>query len=159
MTELLDTLDNQLYAQPLDIFKGSSIGQHFRHILDFYLCLIKGIREGKVDYTNRDRNPMAETDVYFTKRAFCEIAELITQFSEGQSLQVLGDFSHQDVERPELLSSIGRELMYAYDHAVHHLAIIKIGIATMAPDLKVEPNLGIAPSTIKHRAAVEIVNA
>lgn len=159
MTELLDTLNNDLYAQPLDIFKGSSIGQHFRHILDFYLCLIKGIQAGIVDYTSRDRNPLAESDVHFTKTFFFEVAETLEGMSEEQPIQVWGDFSAKDVARPQLLSSIGRELMYAYDHAVHHLAIIKIGMTVIAPDLKIDQNIGVAPSTIKHREAAQIVNA
>lgn len=158
MTDLLDTLDNPLYAQPLEVFKGSSIGQHFRHILDFYLCLIKGIREGRIDYANRDRNPLAETDVHFTKQAFLEVSNNIGDFLEHQTLCVLGDFSDKIIERPELLTSVGRELMYAYDHAVHHLAMIKIGITSIAPEIKVDGNLGVAPSTIKHRAEAQIAN-
>ena len=150
MTHLLNQLNNEMYAQPLDIFKGSSIGQHFRHILDFYLCLIKGIQEGMVDYARRDRNPLVESDVNFTKSVFEEVE---------QPLQVLGDFSDKEVTRPYLLSSIGRELMYAYDHAVHHLAMIKIGIAVAAPDLVIDQNIGVAPSTIKHRSAVQTVGS
>ncbi|MFN7116147.1 MAG: hypothetical protein ACK4TA_05070 [Saprospiraceae bacterium] len=159
MTHLLNQLNNEMYAQPLDIFKGSSIGQHFRHILDFYLCLIKGIQEGMVDYARRDRNPLVESDVNFTKSVFEEVAQTIEAFSEEQPLQVLGDFSDKEVTRPYLLSSIGRELMYAYDHAVHHLAMIKIGIAVAAPDLVIDQNIGVAPSTIKHRSAVQTVGS
>ncbi len=159
ITGLLDTLNNQLYAQPLDVFNGSSIGQHFRHILDFYLCLIQGVQEGRVDYARRDRNPLAETDVLFTKDVFFEVAKKMEAFSEEQAIQVLGDFSDKETVRPSLASSIGRELMYAYDHAVHHLAIIKIGIATAAPGLSVDHTIGVAPSTIKHRNQVEVINS
>ncbi len=152
ITELLETLNNQMYAQPLEVFKGSSIGQHFRHILDFYLCLIRGVHEGTVDYARRDRNPLAESDVHFIKQAFYKVAQNINQFSEEAPLKVWGDFTTKAEQRPALYSSIGRELMFAYDHAVHHLAMIKIGIATVAPNLHLDLSLGVAPSTIKHRA-------
>lgn len=151
MISLLEALDNQTYAQPLEIFKGSSIGQHFRHILDFYLCLIKGINAGTVDYANRDRNPLAESDVQYTKQAFYEVSEAIEQFTEAQNIKVRGDFSAHDIERPELLSSIGREMMFAYDHAIHHLAMIKIGIDIVMPQLNIDNNIGVAPSTIQYR--------
>lgn len=152
ITNLLDTISNQIYTQPLDVFKGVSIGQHFRHILDFYLCLIKGMEQGTVDYAGRDRNPRAESDVYFIKQAFCDIAQMIDRFSEETPVKVWGDFSAQAEHRPVVVSSIGRELMFAYDHAVHHLAMIKIGIAAAAPHVHLDHNLGIAPSTIKHLA-------
>lgn len=152
ITELLDTMNNQIYAKPLEVFKGSSIGQHFRHILDFYLCLIKGVQEGTVDYASRDRNPLAESDVHFIKQAFCNVSQVINQFSEEAPVKVCGDFSIQTAQRPELWSSIGRELMFAYDHTLHHLAMIKIGIAAVAPDLQLDHTLGVAPSTMKHRA-------
>lgn len=159
MTDLLDMINNQIYTQPLEVFKGSSVGQHFRHILDFYLCLIKGIQAGTVDYAGRDRNPLAESDIHFIKQAFCNVSQTIDQFSEETQVKVRGDFSTQVEQRPELLSSIGRELMFAYDHAVHHLAMIKIGIAIVAPNLTLDSNLGVAPSTIKHRSGIEIVNS
>lgn len=156
MISLLETIDNQLYAQPLDVFKGSSIGQHFRHILDFYICLIKGNQVGIIDYANRDRNPLAESDVLFTKQAFHQIAEKIMQFTDDEAIRVRGDFSMDVTERPELISSVGRELMFAYDHAVHHLAMIKIGIEIAMPQIKMDHNIGVAPSTIKHRNGVVI---
>lgn len=151
MIALLEKLDNQIYTLPLDVFKGSSIGQHFRHILDFYNCLINGVQFGTVDYASRKRNPSAETDVEFTKMAFNQVSEMIHQFAEEEGIRVRGDFSTHITERPELLSSIGRELMFAYDHAVHHLAMIKIGIEMAMPQFPLDNNLGVAPSTIKHR--------
>lgn len=159
MTELLDTMNNEMYAQPLEIFKGSSIGQHFRHILDFYLCLIRGVHEGTVDYASRDRNPLAELDVHFIKQAFYKVAQNIDHFSEEAPVKVWGDFTTRTEQRPTLYSSIGRELMFAYDHAVHHLAMIKIGIATVAPNLNSDSSLGVAPSTIKHWAEMKIANS
>lgn len=159
MTDLLNRLDNQIYTQPLDVFKGSSIGQHFRHILDFYLCLIKGVQEGKVDYASRDRNPQAESDVHFVKHAFFKVAQTLEQFLEETPVKVCGDFSAWSEQRPELRSSIGRELMFAYDHTVHHLAMIKIGIAAVAPDLQLDSSLGVAPSTIKHWVQAKVVNS
>lgn len=150
---LLDQMDNETYAKPLELFKGSSIGQHFRHIMDFYRCLLKGVALGTVDYANRDRNLLAESDVEYAKNAFDEIAASIDQLAENLAIQVRGDFSSQmSTERPMLFSSVGRELMFAYDHAVHHLAMIKIGIEATAPQMQLEENLGVAPSTIKYWA-------
>ena len=43
-----------------------------------------------------------------------------------------------------------RKPMYAYDHAVHHLAMIKIGMKEACPAVRVGKNIGAAPSTVKH---------
>ncbi len=155
---LLGQMDNETYARPLAIFKGSSLGQHFRHIMDFYHCLLKGASLGTVDYANRDRNLLAESDVEYAKNTFDEIVASIDQLAENLTIQVRGDFSSQiSSDRPILLSSIGRELMFAYDHAVHHLAMIKIGIETTAPQIQMEENLGVAPSTVKYWATNAVV--
>ena len=152
ITKLLDIIDNQVYTKPLDIFKGSTVGQHFRHILDFYLCLLKGTKSGVIDYANRDRDPAIESDAQYAKTIFLRVSDTVMQLLETDTTQVYGDFSNESYEhRPLLHSSIGRELMFAHDHAVHHLAMIKIGIDAAGVSLTMDSNVGVAPSTIKHR--------
>jgi hypothetical protein len=56
--------------------------------------------------------------------------------------------------RPMATSSIGRELLYAYDHAVHHLAIIKLGIKAEIPDVEIDSNIGVAASTLRHQLSL-----
>jgi uncharacterized damage-inducible protein DinB len=154
ITQLLRTIDQPTYAKPLDIFNGASIGQHIRHILDFYGCLLRDVKAGKVDYANRSRNPLAETNPDYTLRAFRQIADEVEKLTESARLEVWGDFSKDEDEgRPVLESSVGRELMFAHDHAVHHLAIIKIGVQFALPNLQLDASLGVAPATVKHRVA------
>jgi len=44
-------------------------------------------------------------------------------------------------------------LLFFYDHAIHHLAIIKIGLLCHFPHVQAEKDLGVSPSTIKARVA------
>lgn len=151
MIELLDKLDEKIYSKPVALFNGSSIGQHFRHILDFYVCLFKGVNDGRVDYGNRQRDVLMETSPRYAQEILNEIIEKTVQLSEAQALTILADFSSDFNEnRPFVHSTIGRELMYAYDHAVHHLAMIKMGLKTVIPEFEIDRNIGVAPSTIKH---------
>jgi len=46
-----------------------------------------------------------------------------------------------------------RELQYNIEHAVHHLAIIKIGVKTLEDSFKLDDNFGIAASTIRNKNA------
>lgn len=150
---LLDQLPQPAYTLPLEVLHGSSIGQHFRHILDFYQCLLRDIPTGTVNYAHRDRNPLMESLPEAAGEAFVMLSETIQTLDEDCSLEVLGDFSTQDSndQRPVLHSSVGRELMYAHDHAVHHLALIRIGIKEAAPGIGFDPHLGYAPATVQHR--------
>ncbi|MDG2312138.1 MAG: hypothetical protein P8L64_07110, partial [Flavobacteriales bacterium] len=48
-------------------------------------------------------------------------------------------------------TTVERELAYCLDHAIHHLAIIKISLIESRIDLKMESNLGVASSTLRYR--------
>lgn len=153
ITLLLDSVDRGDYDKPLEIFNGATLGQHFRHILEFYQCLLQGIDQEIVDYAKRQRDPRIEKDPISARHAFQDVLLAVNQLEEHKILAVKADFSSETtIERPIVQSSVGRELMFAYDHAVHHLAIIKIGLQVCAPQLQIDPNLGVAPSTVKYRA-------
>ncbi|MBK7410731.1 MAG: hypothetical protein IPJ40_23365 [Saprospirales bacterium] len=60
---------------------------------------------------------------------------------ENAALPVQADFiPEEEAPRPTVQSSVGRELMYAFDHAVHHLAIVKMGLRQAQPDLPCRKN-------------------
>lgn len=151
MIELLERLDPQSYAKPLQLFNGSSIGQHFRHIIDFYGCLDRGISEGRIDYAKRQRDLRVETEPVYASGILNDLNNKLSEVDEESNLEVVADFSSElNEKRPVVLSTCGRELMYAYDHAVHHLAMIKMGLRVACPEVEVNKNLGVAPSTVKH---------
>jgi uncharacterized damage-inducible protein DinB len=149
---LLELLDEDVYTQSIPLFHGSTIGEHMRHILEFYICLIEGVGQATIDYNGRKRNKVLSEQINAAKATLAYINSAINQMSEGQDLQILNEFCTEEEEgRSQYYSSVGRELQYAFDHAVHHLAIIRMGIQTSFPHLQVDPELGIAPSTLKFR--------
>ena len=148
--DLLVRLDAYTYASPVEVFNGSTIGQHVRHILNFYQSVLTGLHTGIVDYARRERDPRVEESPAFAREAFEEVGRALKEVDETHLLRVLADFTtEEDEHRPLLNSSAGRELMFAFDHAVHHLAIIRIGLQLARPDLFLEEELGVAPSTLK----------
>lgn len=152
VTDLLDLMSNENYSQSLSTFNGSSIGQHIRHIIDFYLCLINGLEDCDINYDKRERNPNIEIDCVTAKTLMKRIAQKIQQVKVKQSVKVCSSFVVDENEPLiSLSSSVGRELMYAYDHAIHHLAMIKIGMQIHYPEIKISKDLGVAPSTLKYR--------
>jgi hypothetical protein len=151
MVELLGKLDAEPYGKPLQLFNGSTIGQHFRHILDFYGCLMRGVEEGRIDYAKRERDIRVEMEPPYAAGLFEKYTGQVARLVENEAIEVVADFSSDfNEERPVVASTVARELMYAYDHAVHHLAMIKMGLKVACPAVEVSQGLGVAPSTLKH---------
>ena len=151
MFALLDTMPKYVYTRPVSLFHGSTVGQHFRHILEFYTCLLEGSNSDYVNYGSRQRNEAISEDPYVAKEVLDAITSAIQHLEPGRIVKVQSEFSEMDDDHPIYMSSIGRELQYAFDHAVHHLAIIRMGVEAHFPEVPVDPDLGVAPSTLKHR--------
>ncbi len=153
INQLIKKLDTNTYSKPLELFNGSSIGEHFRHIYDFYNCLAQADSSRPLDYSKRERNPQLEKEPSFAIAAFTEVKSELRKLPLNHPLKVTPDaYEHSSVVREILVpSSFGRELMYAYDHAIHHLAIIKIGLKHYFPEVLVSEEVGVAPSTIRYQ--------
>jgi uncharacterized damage-inducible protein DinB len=141
------------YNMPLAEFEGNTLGQHFRHILEFFQCLEDGIESGTIDYAARNRNPIYENKPDVATAAFEAFSHALSKFDMDQPVSVRAEFGSDD--RPCYDSTVGRELLFVYDHAIHHLAIIKIGLVCCFPHIEAKKDLGVSPSTIKARTKVD----
>jgi len=149
INHVLEQLEPHEYRRQLPEFEGSSLGQHFRHILEFFQCLESGVRSGTVDYAARERNLLYEDNPNLTSAAFETFADALPTLRIFDPVEVRAEFGGQ--ERPSYPSTVGRELLFVYDHAIHHLAIIKIGLLCQFPHVRADRDLGVSPSTIKAR--------
>ena len=147
--DLLDQIAPHEYRKPLDEFDGSTLGQHFRHIIEFFVCLERGIPSGIVDYASRERNMLFEDAPGVAADALEHFAAVLPALDIHTKVAFKAEFG--EMERPAYDSTVGRELMFAYDHAIHHLAIIKIGLTCHFQHVQVDKDLGVSPSTIKAR--------
>jgi len=147
----LDCMGDEVYARPLPVDCAASIGKHYRHVLDHFLCLREGIRTGKVDYDQRDRNPELESSVAASRRL---TEDLIDQFGilSDESLHrecaVTYSVAYGKNDLEGAPSNVAREIMFCIGHAIHHYAILKLlcsGVGVILPR-----EFGIAPSTLKH---------
>jgi len=126
--ELLSQLPEQLYTDPKDILSEVTIGQHFRHILEFYVCLEKGIEIGVVCYDARERNVLIETDINYAIETIKSLTGFLNRLGDDFKLVLKASYSNDLEEQTNMQSSLYRELAYALDHTVHHLAIVKIAL-------------------------------
>jgi hypothetical protein len=149
LTELLTDLTPEVYTDALRPLHYSTTGQHVRHITEFYLCLLQGFQTNVVDYDARERNILIEVDKDFTVGLLEEIKEKLSVFTSDRPLILRTRFGGD--EPVEVASSFYRELTYLIEHTIHHLAIIKIGLNEVYPEIIIPKNFGVAHSTIRYR--------
>jgi hypothetical protein len=148
---LLDRLSDEVYARPLGGTLSGSLGGHYRHVLDHFLCLVDGIRTSEVNYDSRRRNPVLENSV---EEARLVTEGLMYQF-DGISRDVLQrecvvtyTVGYGESGSDAVTSNVAREFMFCVGHAIHHYAILKLLCAGAGVELPCE--FGVAPSTLKH---------
>jgi hypothetical protein len=152
LSSILKQIHPVRYSSPLTTLNGKTIGQHVRHILEFYTCLLHSSKQGFVNYDLRERDLNLENNVDF---ALLSIENIIETFCSKEShdthLINVMEFNKHLVETH---SSLHRELAYLIEHSVHHFAIIEIAIRTEFKELKIPQNFGVAYSTVKHQEEI-----
>lgn len=146
---LINKLPSDLYTQPKKILSQSSIGQHFRHILEFYICLENGLSTGTICYDNRERDVLIETNIDYATGIIEKLTLFLSKIKSDSLIALKANYSTTSDEKMSIQTYLFRELAYALDHTIHHLAIIKIALTD--ENLEVDCNFGVAPSTIRHR--------
>lgn len=152
--ELLAATGVQKYGRVLGPPFEASIGQHYRHVLDHYDCLCRGLTTEEVNYDARERDVALESNVSKAMDRTCNILDSLVSFDPTQlerpckSVQSLG---YSATEPLAVRSNIGRELAYCIGHAVHHYAIIRLICA--AVEVNLPADFGFAPATLKHKTS------
>ena len=149
LIDLLNDIDSAVYKNALQPLHFSTVGQHVRHITEFYLCALKGYGNGVIDYDARERNLLIEIDKDFTIELLENVKHQLQTLQSDRNLILKSKFGGD--ETLEIPSSFFRELTYLIEHTIHHLAIIKIGLNEVYPAIKISNNFGVAHSTIRFR--------
>lgn len=149
--KLLDSIDDGLYRLSLSGFFNASIGGQVRHILDHYRLFLDGLDSGRIDYENRQRDPLLEVD---REAAMSEILDIRHQLNgivvaDNDKAVCVRDMT--GTEYAWATTSVLRELDFLQNHAVHHFAII--AIICRLKDVDIEATFGVANSTLRYQHA------
>lgn len=149
----LRQINPDAYRLPQELLSGASIGQHTRHFVEFYQCLLTQIQfeNPVINYATRERNLRIESDPVYAADIVEGIISDIHNLNTNRTCFLECSEHLESNEECLVSSSLERELVYNVEHTIHHLAIIKIGMKAIAPDLVVPDHFGVAPSTIKYR--------
>jgi hypothetical protein len=151
---LLAELEPHTYATPIARPYNASIGGHYRHVLDHFVCLLAGLAAGNVDYDARSRSKVIETDIDEARLLTDELLAAIREVPSSMWLRpcaVTYSVGYSDPLPQSLGSTFARELGFSVGHAIHHYAIIRLLCAQWS--VEVPGAFGVAPSTLNHQAS------
>lgn len=152
----IEQLAEEDFSKKVSTLNNSTIGQHTRHTLEFFICLRDSLKSGIVNYDKRDHDPVIETDKMLCLTVIDDICQYLSSIGENTTLSLHSNYSLTDNEIVEAESNLYRELAYNIEHAIHHMAIIKIGLKEVAPYANVPDHFGVAISTLKHKKATTL---
>lgn len=147
MLHLCKSISLEHYTHKNKALQNTSISQHLRHAYEFYTCLLRGLDTGIVDYEARKRDTLLETDIAYAQQQIEALIGFLSSCPTNISMTLCSKESRQETA----FTSFDRELVYCLDHAIHHQAIIKIGLHDMDLAHLVGPHFGVAYSTLRYR--------
>ncbi|MBS0011850.1 MAG: DinB family protein [Bacteroidales bacterium] len=149
--DLLLKIPEETYKAKPEVLYGSSVGQHMRHILEFYLLMISGSIEGVISYDRRQRDLRIENQTAYAAQIISKIMKSLDLLREDDPVLFEADYTSDESGRNIIKSSVGRELAYCIEHSIHHQALIKAGLIVMGMSGLADEDFGVAYSTIRYR--------
>ena len=143
--ELLRQLTNDEFTQKNPELSNATIGEHMRHIIELFGCLLENYDYGLINYDDRKRDLLLQTD---KNEAIAIIDKCLLELDKPNKPLSL---THNCFSPIELLhTNYFRELIYNLEHSIHHQALIKVALHSL-PHIKIPSSFGVAPSTLEYR--------
>jgi hypothetical protein len=148
LQHLLSDLDDRAYTSPVAVLSQASIGQHIRHVIEFFTALECGYESGHVNYDLRKRDTRIEADRAFALASLQHIAGSLHK--ADKPLWLVTNLNPAAGTSYRVASNYARELVHNLEHVVHHMAIVRIGVQAVS-DVSLPEDFGVALSTLRHR--------
>ena len=160
--DLLSQLDHMIvscrdedFARPLAELSGSTFGQHIRHTLEFFICLYDAKNDGLVNYDQRKHDQLIETDRKIARSVIDSIQSFLDRNTEDFELTFEANYSNREGQDHSMKSSFYRELDYNIEHAIHHMALLKVAVKQSLNYISLPEHFGVASSTVRYRASAK----
>jgi hypothetical protein len=148
LRDLLCLLSDEQYTYRASMLNHASIGQHVRHVIELGQCLVLGYEAGTVNYDKRKRDERMENKRSFALQHLDELLQSVNKPEKKLQLQVTASQGTHTLE-----TWYNREILYNTEHAIHHMALIRVALKEMKLDI-VSDNFGVAYATIQHRQRI-----
>ncbi len=151
LRSLLSQLSPDEYCASLSLLSENSIGKHIRHILEFFDLLVQAAMNGeRINYDKREHDRNIESDLALAEAKIRELSFMIEKLNGDKPMQLEASYIRSD-ETVTVNTSVNRELAYNIEHAIHHMAIIRIAVNALFPKVELSENFGVAYSTARYQ--------
>lgn len=151
LRDVIDQLRDDDFSKPIVTLSGSSLGQHIRHTIEFFLCLMDGADKDEINYDDRKHDKFIEKDRKLALSVLDRIDSFLEKNLEDHPMDLVADYSIEGDKEVRISSSLYRELACNIDHAIHHMALIKIGVKDLGKHVKLPNYFGVAISTVRYQ--------
>ena len=148
---IVQQLRDEDFNRPLALLSDNSIGKHLRHIIEFYDLMIIGYSTGEVNYDKRPHDKVLEENRVLALEKMNALKEEIMQVHDDQKITMFANYSLEKEDPVTIQTTLYRELQYNIEHAIHHMAIVKIALINDFKEVTVPQGFGVAYSTIKYQ--------
>jgi hypothetical protein len=142
---VIEQLDDICYRRRLK--NSSSVGEQFRHNLDFVNTFLCGTALGRIDYTKRERDVRVERSRQWAVERFESAGRKLETLSRAQINATVSVRSEVDTF-VWLQSSVSREMEFVLSHTVHHHALIIEKL--IGQGVILDADFGVASSTKRY---------
>ena len=149
LEQLLAEVSPADYVTPIAALQNATIGQHVRHILELFECLLQSQATRRLDYDQRQRNIRTETDQEYALSVIHNVRDAIDM--DNFDLTLVQKYQEDLSDIIEIPSTYYRELIFNIEHAIHHQATIRMGMQALCPRIQLPISFGVADSTLHHR--------
>lgn len=153
---LANKLCNEQFTHVLKSLSGATIGQHYRHIIELYQCLLKGIQRDEVNYDSRIRDKSIEMDIHIAVDCLDNIKSELDNILINKVITLKGNYACEKDGEINIITSVYRELAYNLEHSIHHQALIKVALIELDCNNLINDSFGVAPSTIRFKTELMI---
>jgi len=150
---LLQNIDSDAFIKKNKILSGASIGEQFRHIIEFYQCCLQQHKNTFVNYDLRVRNKELETNKTKGIEAVDFVFEVLNKLEnkDDTNLIMRSVLENEEEDGNAIKTTFFRELIYCMDHSIHHQSLIKIALIDQGIAHLIQDNFGVAFSTQNYR--------
>jgi hypothetical protein len=144
--KLLNSITDEQYSDCSVPPYYSSIGNNMRHILDVFSCIFKGLEQGDVDFSDRERNELAQVKTKSGIAYFKDIIERLGTISDSDFDKIVKVTDDLGTGKVTTNYTLGGALVQAHSHAIHHYASIGFIINHLGIELP-DADFGYNPTT------------
>ena len=150
LIEFASSITDEQYTRELPVLLNNSISKHYRHIIEFYGVMMEGFESGRVNYDNRKHDQELEQN---RDKSVIVLEKLRNRFLNPilqEPIVLAGSYSLDSDNEFTISTNAEREIVYNIEHAIHHMAVIRIAVQHEFPELLIKDEFGFAFSTLKY---------